>query len=160
MVPFVERNYNLVELGPRGTGKSHLFSKSRLTHISFRRQGYRGAHVRQQQHRSARPSCVSTTWCLRRISGVAFDKGARQHHEGYMESGEFSRGRGSIRASGSLVFVGNFEGTSNINSASAILLALPTEMRNDTAFMDRIHAYIPVWMCPRWKRAIHKHFGR
>ena len=81
--------------------------------------------------------------------------------KGYMESGEFSRGRESIRAEGSIVLVGNFDvDVQHQQRIGHLFGPLPPEMRNDTAFMDRIHAYLPGWDIPKMERSLFTdHFG-
>ena len=100
--------------------------------------------------------------CFDEISGVSFDqRDGVNIMKGYMESGEFSRGRESIRANGSLVFVGNFEvDVEHQQRIGHLLEPLPSDMRNDTAFMDRIHAYLPGWDVPKLDRSFFTdHFG-
>lgn len=100
--------------------------------------------------------------CFDEISGISFDqRDGVNIMKGYMESGEFSRGRESIRASGSLVFVGNFEvDVEHQQRVGHLFGPLPAEMRNDTAFMDRIHAYIPGWDVPKLDVSLFtRHFG-
>ncbi len=81
--------------------------------------------------------------------------------KGYMESGEFSRGRESIRASGSIVMVGNFEvDVEHQQRIGHLLGVMPPEIRNDTAFMDRLHAYLPGWDVPKLEASLlTDHFG-
>ena len=111
MVPFVERNYNLVELGPRGTGKSHLFQQiSPYAHLI---SGGKATVARMFVNNSTGQRglvCQYDVVCFDEISGISFDqKDGVNIMKGYMESGEFSRGKESIRADGSMVLVGNFE---------------------------------------------------
>ena len=100
--------------------------------------------------------------CFDEISGVSFDqKDGVNIMKGYMESGEFSRGRESIRATGSLVFVGNFEvDVEHQQRIGHLLEPLPPEMRHDTAFMDRIHAYLPGWDIPKLDRSLFTDHSR
>ena len=96
------------------------------------------------------------------ISGVSFDqKDGVNIMKGYMESGEFSRGKESIRADGSIMMVGNFDVDVEAQQRIGHLLGpLPPEMRDDTAFMDRIHAYLPGWDIPKVsKELLTDHFG-
>jgi ATP-dependent Lon protease len=96
------------------------------------------------------------------VSGVSFDqKDGVNIMKGYMESGEFSRGRESIRAEGSIVLVGNFDvDVQHQQRIGHLFGPLPPEMRNDTAFMDRIHAYLPGWDIPKMERSLFTdHFG-
>ena len=163
MVPFVERNYNAVELGPRGTGKSHLFQQvSPSSHLI---SGGKATVARMFVNNATGQRGLVAQYdvvCFDEISGVSFDqKDGVNIMKGYMESGEFSRGRESIRASGSLVFVGNFEiDVEHQQRIGHLLEPLPPEMRHDTAFMDRIHAYIPGWDIPKLDRSFFTdHFG-
>lgn len=89
--------------------------------------------------------------CFDEVSGVSFDqKDGVNIMKGYMESGEFSRGRESIRADGSIMLVGNFDvDVAHQQRIGHLLSPLPPEMRDDTAFMDRIHAYLPGWDVPK-----------
>ena len=100
--------------------------------------------------------------CFDEISGISFDqKDGVNIMKGYMEAGEFSRGRENIRATGSIVMVGNFEvDVEHQQRIGHLLGPLPPEMRNDTAFMDRIHAYLPGWDIPKISKGLlTDHFG-
>jgi len=163
MVPFVVRNYNAVELGPRGTGKSHLYQQvSPYSHLISGGK----ATVAQMFVNNANGQrglvCQYDVVCFDEIGGVSFDqKDGVQIMKGYMESGEFSRGKESIRGDGSLVFVGNFEvDVEHQQRVGHLFGPLPKEMRNDTAFMDRIHAYIPGWDVPKMNPGLFtEHFA-
>ncbi|MCX6032521.1 MAG: BREX system Lon protease-like protein BrxL [Chloroflexi bacterium] len=163
MVPFVERNFNVVELGPRGTGKSHLYQQ--ISPYSHLVSGGK-ATVAQMFVNNATGQrglvCLYDVVCFDEVSGIAFDqRDGVNIMKGYMEAGEFSRGRENIRASGSIVMVGNFEvDVEHQQRIGHLLGPLPPEMRNDTAFMDRIHAYLPGWDVPKLDRALFtEHFG-
>lgn len=164
MVPFVERNYNLVELGPRGTGKSHLFQQiSPYAHLI---SGGKATVAKMFVNNASGQRglvCQYDVVCFDEISGVSFDqKDGVNILKGYMESGEFSRGKESIRASGGIVMVGNFDVDLEQQQRIGHLLSpLPAEMRDDTAFMDRIHAYVPGWDFPKLNPNDHftSHFG-
>lgn len=163
MVPFVERNYNLVELGPRGTGKSHLFQQvSPYAHlISGGKATVAQMFVNMATGRRGLV-CQYDVVCFDEVSGISFDqKDGVNIMKGYMESGEFSRGKESIRADGSLVLVGNFDvDVEHQQRVGHLFGPLPPEMRNDTAFMDRIHAYMPGWEIPKVGRELlTNHFG-
>jgi ATP-dependent Lon protease len=111
MVPFVERNYNMVELGPRGTGKSHLYQQvSPYAHLI---SGGKATVARMFVNNSNGQRglvCQYDVVCFDEVSGVSFDqKDGVNIMKGYMESGEFSRGKESIRADGSIVLVGTSE---------------------------------------------------
>ncbi|MDD2260879.1 MAG: protease Lon-related BREX system protein BrxL [Clostridia bacterium] len=163
MAPFVERNYNIVELGPRGTGKSHLFQQ--ISPYSHLISGGK-ATVAQMFVNNASGQrglvCQYDVVCFDEISGITFDqKDGVNIMKGYMESGEFSRGKESIRADGSLVMVGNFDvDVEHQQRIGHLFGPLPPEMRDDTAFMDRIHAYLPGWDIPKIsKELLTDHFG-
>ena len=164
MVPFVERNYNLVELGPRGTGKSHLFQQvSPYAHLI---SGGKATVAKMFVENTAKGRrglvCQYDVVCFDEVSGISFDqKDGVNIMKGYMESGEFSRGKESIRADGSIVLVGNFDvDVENQQRVGHLFGPLPPEMRNDTAFMDRIHAFLPGWDVPKInKDLVTNHFG-
>ena len=163
MVPFVERNYNLVELGPRGTGKSHLFQQvSPYAHLISGGK----ATVAQMFVNNASGQrglvCQYDVVCFDEVSGISFDqKDGVNIMKGYMESGEFSRGKESIRADGSIVLVGNFEvDVEHQQRIGHLFGPMPPEMKDDTAFMDRIHAFLPGWDVPKISKALlTDHFG-
>ena len=163
MVPFVERNYNVVELGPRGTGKSHLFQQiSPYAHLV---SGGKSSVARMFVNNSSGQRglvCQYDVVCFDEISGVSFDqKDGVNIMKGYMESGEFSRGKESIRADGGMVMVGNFDvDVQHQQRIGHLFGPLPAEMRDDTAFMDRIHAYLPGWDVPKVSsEVLTDHFG-
>jgi uncharacterized protein (TIGR02653 family) len=163
MVPFVVRNYNAVELGPRGTGKSHLFQQvSPYAHlVSGGKATIANMFVNMSTGRRGLVAQYDVI-CFDEVSGVSFDqKEGVNILKGYMESGEFSRGRESIRAEGGIVMVGNFDVDVETQLRVGHLLSpLPKEMRDDTAFMDRIHAYIPGWDVPKLDPSYFTtHFG-
>ncbi|MGX7949481.1 protease Lon-related BREX system protein BrxL [Oleidesulfovibrio alaskensis] len=163
MVPFVERNYNLVELGPRGTGKSHLFQQvSPYAHLI---SGGKATVARMFVNNATGQRglvCQYDVVCFDEVSGVSFDqKDGVNIMKGYMESGEFSRGKESIRADGSIVLVGNFDVDVEHQQCIGHLFGpMPPEMKDDTAFMDRIHAFLPGWDVPKIsKELLTNHFG-
>ncbi len=164
MVPFVERNYNLVELGPRGTGKSHLFQQiSPYAHLV---SGGKATVAKMFVNNASGQRgllCQYDVVCFDEISGVSFDqKDGVNILKGYMESGEFSRGKESIRADGGVVMVGNLNvDVEHQQRVGHLLSPLPPDMKEDTAFMDRIHAYVPGWDFPKLNPNDHftNHFG-
>ena len=164
MAPFVERNYNLVELGPRGTGKSHLFQQiSPYAHLI---SGGKATVAKMFVNNATGQRglvCQYDVVCFDEISGVSFDrKDGVNILKGYMESGEFSRGRESIRAEGGVVMVGNLDvEVEHQQRVGHLLSPLSADMRDDTAFMDRIHAYVPGWDFPKLNPNEHftDHFG-
>jgi ATP-dependent Lon protease len=163
MVPFVENNYNLVELGPRGTGKSHLFQQvSPYAHLVSGGKATVARMFVNMANGQRGLVCQYDVVCFDEVSGISFDsKDGVNIMKGYMESGEFSRGRESIRAEGSIVLVGNFEvDVQHQQRVGHLFGPLPPEMRNDTAFMDRIHSYLPGWDIPKVSKEIFTdHFG-
>lgn len=163
MVPFVERNYNLVELGPRGTGKSHLYQQiSPYAHLISGGKATVARMFVNNANGQRGLVCQYDVVCFDEVSGVSFDqRDGVNIMKGYMESGEFSRGKENIRADGSIVLVGNFNvDVEHQQRISHLFGPLPPEMRDDTAFMDRIHAYLPGWGLPKLNPSLFtEHFG-
>jgi ATP-dependent Lon protease len=163
MVPFVERNYNLVELGPRGTGKSHLFQQvSPYAHLISGGKATVAKMFVNNSNGQRGLVCQYDVVCFDEVSGISFDqKDGVNIMKGYMESGEFSRGKESIRADGSIVLVGNFEvDVEHQQRIGHLFGPMPPEMKDDTAFMDRIHAFLPGWDVPKIsKELLTNHFG-
>jgi len=163
MVPFVERNYNMVEIGPRGTGKSHLFQQvSPYAHLVSGGKATVARMFVNNANGQRGLVCQYDVVCFDEVSGISFDqKDGVNIMKGYMESGEFSRGKESIRADGSIVMVGNFDvDVEHQQRIGHLFQPLPPEMRDDTAFMDRIHCYLPGWDVPKLKPDIFTdHFG-
>ena len=163
IVPFVENNFNLVELGPRGTGKSHLYQQtSPYAHLV---SGGKATVARMFVNNASGQRwlvCLYDVVCFDEVSGVSFDqKDGVNIMKGYMESGEFSRGKESIRAYGSIVMVGNFDvDVQHQQRVGHLFGPMPPEMRHDTALMDRIHCYLPGWDVPKISEGIKtNHFG-
>lgn len=163
MVPFVEKGYNMIELGPRGTGKSHLYQQvSPYSHLV---SGGKATVAKMFVNNATGQRglvCQYDIVCFDEVSGINFDqKDGVNIMKGYMESGEFSRGRESIRAEGGIVMLGNFDvDVEHQQRVGHLFGPLPKEIRDDTAFMDRIHSYVPGWDFPK----IHpdmmtEHFG-
>jgi ATP-dependent Lon protease len=163
MVPFVENNYNVVELGPRGTGKSHLYQQvSPYAHLVSGGKATVARMFVNNANGQRGLVCQYDVVCFDEVSGISFDqKDGVNIMKGYMESGEFSRGKESIRGFGSVIMVGNFDvDVSHQQRVGHLLGPLPPEMRDDTAFMDRIHAYFPGWDIPKVSREqLTEHFG-
>ena len=164
MVPFVERNYNMAELGPRGTGKSHLYQQiSPYAHLISGGKATVAKMFVNNANGQRGLVCQYDIVCFDEISGVAFDqKDGVNILKGYMESCEFSRGKESIRAEGGIVMVGNLDvDVAHQQRIGHLLSPLPPQMRDDTAFMDRIHAYVPGWDFPKLNPNEHftNHFG-
>jgi ATP-dependent Lon protease len=163
MVPFVERNYNLVELGPRGTGKSHLFQQvSPYAHLISGGKATVAKMFVNNSNGQRGLVCQYDVVCFDEVSGISFDqKDGVNIMKGYMESGEFSRGKENIRADGSIVLVGNFDvDVEHQQRIGHLFGPMPPEMKDDTAFMDRIHAFLPGWDVPKVsKELLTNHFG-
>lgn len=164
MVPFVERNYNLVELGPRGTGKSHIYQQ--ISPYSHLLSGGKATVAKMFVNMASGQRglvCQYDVVCFDEVSGISFDqKDGVNIMKGYMAAGEFSRGKESIRAEGGIVMVGNFDvDVQQQQRIGHLLSPLPKEMRDDTAFHDRIHAYAPGWDFPKLNPNEHltSHFG-
>jgi len=152
MIPFVENNYNVCELGPRGTGKSHIYKE--LSPNSILISGGQTTVANLFYNLARRQIGLVGVWDV-----VAFDEVAGIHfkdHDGvqimkdFMASGSFVRGRGSVNASASMVFVGNIDNVTTLLKTSHLLSPFPEEMI-DAAFFDRFHAYIPGWEIPKMR---------
>jgi ATP-dependent Lon protease len=164
MAPFVERNYNMVELGPRGTGKSHLFQQ--ISPYSHLISGGKATVAKMFVNNATGQKglvCQYDVVCFDEVSGISFDqKDGVNIMKGYMAAGEFSRGKESIRAEGGIVMIGNLDvDVMHQQRVGHLLTPLPPEMRQDTAFQDRIHAYLPGWDFPKLNPNEHltNHFG-
>jgi len=163
MIPFVERNYNIIELGPRGTGKSHLYQQiSPYAHLVSGGKATVAKMFVNMANGERGLVCKYDVVCFDEVSGISFDqKDGVNIMKGYMESGEFSRGKEPIRADGGIVMVGNFDvDVETQQRISHLFGPMPKEMRDDTAFMDRIHAYVPGWDFPKLNKSYFtNHFG-
>lgn len=161
LIPLVERNYNLVELGPRGTGKSFVYQQiSPYCHLI---SGGQTTVAQMFVNLSSGQRGLVALWdtvAFDEAAGIRFpDKSGINIMKGYMEDGTFSRGRESITAEGSIVFVGNLDGdVRQIARTSNLFYPMPKEM--DTAFFDRIHAYVPGWEFEKTRDEYYTtHFG-
>ncbi len=163
MIAFVERNYNLVELGPRGTGKSHLYQQiSPYSHLVSGGKATVAKMFVNMGNGDRGLVCKYDVVCFDEVSGISFDqKDGVNIMKGYMESGEFSRGKEPIRADGGIAMVGNFDvDVEHQQRVSHLFGPMPKEMRDDTAFMDRIHAFVPGWDFPKLNKTYFTtHFG-
>ncbi len=164
LIPFVERNFNLVELGPRGTGKSHVYQQlSPFSHLLSGGKATVAKMFVNMANGQRGLVCQYDVVCFDEVAGISFDqKDGVNIMKGYMASGEFSRGKESVRADGSLVLVGNFNvSVEQQQRVGHLLSPLPRQMRDDTAFHDRIHAYAPGWDFPKLNPDEHltAHFG-
>ncbi len=146
LIPLVERNFNLIELGPRGTGKSFVYQQmSPYCHLVSGGQTTVAQMFVNLASGQRGLVCLWDTVAFDEAAGIKFsDKNGINIMKNYMEDGSFSRGREIITAEGSIVFVGNLDGDiQTILRTSNLFYPLPKEM--DTAFYDRIHAYLPGW---------------
>jgi len=152
MIPFVENNYNVCELGPRGTGKSHIYKE--ISPNSILISGGQTTVANLFYNLARRQIGLVGVWDV-----VAFDEVAGIHfkdHDGvqimkdFMASGSFARGRDSLNASAAMVFVGNIDNVQTLLKTSHLLSPFPEPMI-DSAFFDRFHAYIPGWEIPKMR---------
>lgn len=153
MIPFVENNYNCCELGPRGTGKSHIYKECSPNSILI--SGGQTTVANLFYNMSRRQVGLVGMWDLvafDEVAGISFkDKDGVQIMKDYMASGSFARGRDSISASASMVFVGNINQPVDTLVKTSHLLAPFPEPMIDSAFFDRFHAYIPGWEIPKMR---------
>ena len=154
MVPLVEHNYNLCELGPRGTGKSHLYKE--ISPYSILMSGGQTTTANLFYSMSARRVGLVGHWdCVAfdEVAGMHFrDQDAIQIMKDYMASGSFARGRDMINADASMVFVGNInDSVQNLLKVTHLFSPFPPEFNNDSAFFDRIHYYLPGWEIPKMR---------
>ncbi len=153
MIPFVENNYNCCELGPRGTGKSHIYKE--ISPNSILLSGGQTTVANLFYNMSSRKVGLVGMWDLvafDEVAGISFkDKDGVQIMKDYMASGSFARGRDSITASAGMVFVGNINQSVDTLVKTSHLLAPFPEAMIDSAFFDRFHAYIPGWEVPKMR---------
>ena len=154
MVPLVERNYNLCELGPRGTGKSHLYKE--ISPYSILMSGGQTTTANLFYSMSAHRVGLVGHWdCVAfdEVAGMRFrDIDAIQIMKDYMASGSFARGRETINADASMVFVGNInDSVPNLLKVTHLFSPFPPEFNNDSAFFDRMHYYLPGWEIPKMR---------
>lgn len=153
MVPFVENNYNVCELGPRGTGKSHIYKECSPNSILV--SGGQTTVANLFYNMSSRRIGLLGLWdvvAFDEVAGISFkDKDGVQIMKDYMASGSFARGREQMEASASMVFVGNINQSVESLVKTSHLLAPFPEAMIDSAFFDRFHAYIPGWEIPKMR---------
>lgn len=153
MIPLVENNYNLCELGPRGTGKSHIYKE--ISPNSILVSGGQTTVANLFYNMSTRKVGLVGLWdvvAFDEVAGISFkDADGVQIMKDYMASGSFSRGRDAINASASMVFVGNINQSVEMLVKTSHLLAPFPEVMIDSAFFDRFHAYIPGWEVPKMR---------
>lgn len=154
MVPLVENNYNLCELGPRSTGKSHLFKEISPNSILVSGGQTTVANLFYNMGRKT-VGLVGLWDCVAfdEVAGIRFkDKDGVQIMKDYMASGSFVRGKEEKAASASMVFVGNINQSVDVLlKTSSLFDPFPPEMGTDTAFLDRIHCYLPGWEVPKFR---------
>ena len=152
MIPFVENNYNMCELGPRGTGKSHIYKE--VSPNSILVSGGQTSVANLFYNLSRRQIGLVGVWdvvAFDEVAGIKFkDPDGVQIMKDYMASGSFARGRDSLNASAAMVFVGNIDNVQTLLKTSHLLDPFPDVMI-DPAFFDRFHAYIPGWEIPKMR---------
>lgn len=153
LIPFVENNYNMCELGPRGTGKSFVYKE--ISPNSILVSGGQTTVANLFYNMGARTMGLVGLWdivAFDEVAGIRFkDKDGVQIMKDYMESGSFARGKEQKMAKASMIFVGNIDGSiENIVKTSHLLSPFPKEMI-DTAFFDRFHHYLPGWEVPKMR---------
>lgn len=154
MLPLVENNFNLCELGPRSTGKSHLYKE--ISPNSILVSGGQTTVANLFYNMSRKTVGLVGLWdCVAfdEVAGINFkDKDGIQIMKDYMASGSFARGKEEKAASASMVFVGNINQSVDVLlKTSSLFDPFPPEMGTDTAFLDRIHCYIPGWEIPKFR---------
>lgn len=154
MLPLVENNFNCCELGPRSTGKSHLYKE--ISPNSVLVSGGQTTVANLFYNMSSKQVGLVGLWdCVAfdEVAGINFkDKDGVQIMKDYMASGSFSRGKEEKAASASMVFVGNInQDVQALLKTSSLFDPFPDAMSNDTAFLDRMHAYIPGWDIPKYR---------
>lgn len=152
MVPLVENNFNVCELGPKGTGKSHIYKE--ISPNSILVSGGQTTVANLFYNMSRRTVGLVGLWdvvAFDEVAGISFaDKDGVQIMKDYMASGSFVRGRDPISANASMVFVGNISQVDTLVKTSHLLAPFPEAMI-DSAFFDRFHAYIPGWEIPKMR---------
>ena len=162
MVPLVERNYNLCELGPRGTGKSHIYNEVSPYAILLSGGQTTTANLFGRLNASAKKSSsLERTGLVGNWDVVAFDEVAGMHFKdmnaiqilkGYMAGGTYARGRESFNGDASMVFEGNInDSVQNVLKTTHLFDPFPPEFNEDSAFFDRIHCYLPGWEIPKMR---------
>lgn len=162
-VPFIQKNYNLVELGPRGTGKSHVYSE--LSPYSILMSSGTTTVSNMFYNMSSRRVGLVGKWdCIAfdEVAGITHAAGDMvQTMKNYMANGSFARGTDSISSDASIAFEGNtFRSVSDMMRTTNLFEPFPEAFNNDSAFFDRIHAYLPGWETPKLRSSLFtKRFG-
>lgn len=154
MLPLIENNFNLCELGPRSTGKSHLFKE--ISPNSILVSGGQTTVANLFYNIGTKQVGLVGLWdCVAfdEVAGITFkDKDAIQIMKDYMASGSFARGKEEKAASASMVFVGNINQSVDVLlKTSHLFEPFPVAMAYDTAFLDRMHCYVPGWEIPKYR---------
>lgn len=153
MIPLVENNFNLAELGPRGTGKSHIYKE--ISPNSILVSGGQTTVANLFYNMARRQVGLVGLWdvvAFDEVAGISFkDKDGVQIMKDYMASGSFARGRDSINAYASMVFVGNINQSVDTLVKTSHLFAPFPDVMIDSAFFDRFHAYVPGWEIPKMR---------
>lgn len=153
MIPLIENNYNVCELGPRGTGKSHIYKE--ISPNSILISGGQTTVANLFYNMARHQVGLVGIWdvvAFDEVAGISFkDKDGVQIMKDYMASGSFARGRDSVSASAAMVFVGNINQSVDTLVKTSHLLAPFPETMIDSAFFDRFHAYIPGWEIPKMR---------
>lgn len=156
-VPFIQRNYNLVELGPRGTGKSHVYSELSPYSILMS-SGTTTVSNMFYNMASRRVGLVGNWDCVAfdEVAGITHATGDMvQTMKNYMANGSFARGTDTISSDASIAFEGNtFRSVSDMMRTSNLFEPFPEAFNNDSAFFDRIHAYLPGWETPKLRSSL------
>lgn len=154
MIPLVENNFNLCELGPRSTGKSHIYKE--ISPNSILVSGGQTTVANLFYNMSNKTVGLVGMWdvvAFDEVAGITFkDKDGVQIMKDYMASGSFARGREEKAASASMVFVGNINQSVDVlQKTSHLFEPFPSVMAYDTAFLDRMHCYVPGWEIPKYR---------
>jgi ATP-dependent Lon protease len=154
MIPLVENNYNICELGPRGTGKSHLYKE--ISPNSILISGGQTTVANLFYNMASKQVGLVGLWdvvAFDEVAGISFkDKDGIQIMKDYMASGSFARGKEEKNASASMVFVGNINQSVDVLlKTSHLFEPFPAAMAYDSAFFDRMHFYIPGWEIPKYR---------
>lgn len=156
-VPFIQKNYNLVELGPRGTGKSHVYSE--LSPYSILMSSGHTTVSNMFYNMSSRKVGLVGNWdCVAfdEVSGITQSTGDMiQIMKNYMANGSFARGSASVSSDASIAFEGNtFRSVADMMRTTNLFEPFPEGFNNDSAFFDRIHAYLPGWETPKLRASL------
>lgn len=154
MIPLVENNFNLCELGPRSTGKSHIYKE--ISPNSILVSGGQTTVANLFYNMASKTVGLVGMWdvvAFDEVAGITFkDKDGVQIMKDYMASGSFARGREEKAASASMVFVGNINQSVDVLlKTSHLFEPFPEAMAYDTAFLDRMHCYVPGWEIPKYR---------